>query len=105
MKRRTVVVDGPLAFRTGRAEAARRRENGLQIMTMPAVAARLAGGFLRPPLAEELERAVRSALESGKFSELEKIRQLPGMTRAVVRTLRKVWDADIDLSARSAASQ
>ena len=33
------------------------------------------------------------------FKEIERVRQLPGMTRAMARTLRKVWDADIDLDA------
>ena len=45
MNRRTVVVEGPLAFRMRRLAAARNAEAGLQIMTLPALAACLAGGF------------------------------------------------------------
>ena len=37
-------------------------------------------------------------LDSGGFVDLEPMRQLPGMTRAVAWTLAKVWDADISLS-------
>jgi len=36
--------------------------------------------------------------QSGGFIELEPMRRLPGMTRAVAWTLAKVWDADISLS-------
>ena len=46
---RTLVVEGPLALRTERLAAARRREIGLQILTLPLLAARLAGGFARTP--------------------------------------------------------
>jgi len=44
MSRRTVVVEGPLAFGMKRVAAARSMEAGLRIMTLPQLAARLAGG-------------------------------------------------------------
>jgi RecB family exonuclease len=104
MKRRTVVVEGPLAFRMRRLAAARSSEAGLQIMTLPLLAARLAGGFSRPARSEDLEPAIRSALDRGDFVELEGMRQLPGMTRSVAWTLGKAWDADISLSDFAAGS-
>ncbi|TIP82562.1 MAG: PD-(D/E)XK nuclease family protein, partial [Mesorhizobium sp.] len=97
MNRRTVVVEGPLAFRMRRIAAARRSETGVQILTMPQLAARLAGGFRQPARAEHLDPAIRAALEAGRFAELESIRQLPGMIRAVARTLAKIWQADLSL--------
>ncbi|RRH90105.1 hypothetical protein EH240_33415 [Mesorhizobium tamadayense] len=97
MIRQTVVVEGPLAFRMRRIAAARRGETGVQILTMPQLAARLAGGFTRPARSEDLDTAVRAALEAGGFAELESIRQLPGMIRAVARTLAKIWRADLSL--------
>jgi PD-(D/E)XK nuclease superfamily len=103
MKRRTVIVEGPLAFRMRRLAAARRLEAGVQIVTLPLLAAHLAGGFLRPARSQELAPAIRTALEAGGFIELEAMRQLPGMTRAVAWTLAKVWDADISLSGLTAA--
>lgn len=97
MKRRSIVVEGPLAFRTARIAAARRAESGLQIFTFPLLAARLAGGFNRPARSQDLDPAIRAALEAGGLTELEGIRQLPGTTRSIARTLAKVWQADLDL--------
>lgn len=101
MNRRTVIVEGPLAFRMRRIAAARRAEAGVQIMTLPQVAARLAGGFTRPARSEDLDPAIRSALEAGGFAELERIRNLPGMTRSVAWTLTRLWNADFALADRA----
>jgi hypothetical protein len=57
----------------------------------------LAGGFRRPATRQDLDPAIRAALNAGGFSDLERIRTLPGMTRAIGRTLAKVWDADLSL--------
>jgi len=78
MKRRTVIVEGPLAFRMRRLEAARRSEAGVQILILSLLAARLAGGFHRPARSQELGPAIRTALDSGGFIELEPMRRLPG---------------------------
>jgi hypothetical protein len=48
MKRRTVIVEGPLAFRMRRLPAARRLEAGVQIVTLPLLADHLAGDFFVP---------------------------------------------------------
>lgn len=96
--RRTAVVEGPLAFQARRLEAARSDEIGLQIFSMPQLASRLAGGFLYPVPPELLEPAIKIALDEGGFAELDAVRALPGMTRALARTLRHAWNADIDLS-------
>jgi hypothetical protein len=101
MNRRTIVIEGPLAFRMRRLDAARRSESGIQIMTLPQVAARLAGGFVRPPRSEDLDPAIRKALEAGGFGDLENIRGLPGMTRSVAWTLTRVWNADVALADRA----
>lgn len=93
--RRTVVVEGPLAFRMRRLAAARDRELGVQILPLPLLAARLAGGFLRPAESPEVDEAVRAAIAEGGFADLEAIRDLPGLARAVAATLRRVWDADL----------
>src|SRR5260370_18215356 len=98
MKRWTVVVEGPLAFRMRRLAAARGSEAGLQILTLPLLAARLAGGFRRPARSQDVEPAIRLALDAPGFAELEAIRELPGMTRSIAWTLSAVWDADLSLS-------
>ena len=98
MSRRTVVVEGPLAFRVRRLAAARGSEAGLQIVTLPLLAARLAGGFRRPARSQDVEPAIRSALDVPGFAELEAIRELPGMTRSMAWTLSAVWDADLSLT-------
>ncbi|RWK68287.1 MAG: PD-(D/E)XK nuclease family protein [Mesorhizobium sp.] len=97
--RRTVIVQGRLALATRRAAAARAGENGLQIMTVTQLAARLAGGFLHQVTGEELELAIARALDAGGFEDIESVRHLPGMTRAVVRTLKAAWNADFRLDA------
>ena len=102
MQRRTVIVNGPLAFRMRRLAAVRDADAGLQLMTLPLLAARLAGGFIRPAGRRQLEPAIRSAMAAGGFAELESMLALPGMTRALLSTLGKVWDADLDLQVHAA---
>jgi hypothetical protein len=100
MIRRTVIVEGPLALNMRRIAAAREAEAGVQIMSLPQLAARLTGGFTRPARSEDLDPAIQSALEAGGFAELESIRSLPGMTRSVAWTLTRLWDADYTLGDR-----
>jgi len=97
MKRRTVVVEGPLAFQMRRAAAASAGETGLQIYALAQMAGRLAGGFRRAAQILDLEPAIKAALNEGGFREFESLRRLPGMTRAVASTLGKIWNADIVL--------
>jgi len=76
-------------------------DSGAQVMTMGQLAGRLAGGFPQPIDPENLQDAVRVALASSNLGELDVIKRLPGMVRATVSTLDKVWRADIDLSTAS----
>ncbi len=96
--RRTVVVEGPLAVRMRRAEAARNGEAGLQVVTISVLASRLAGGFQRLAGPDDIEPAIKAALDQGGFEEIGPICTLPGMTRAVARTLRKIWESNLDLT-------
>jgi hypothetical protein len=100
---RTAVVEGSLAPQMRRAAAARANACGLQIMNLPQLASRLAGGFTASITAEYLDPAIQRALDDGGFVELEPVRHLPGTARAIARTLRKVWDADVDLRVKSDA--
>ncbi len=100
----TVVVDGPIALHTRRLLAAQRGEVGLQVLRMEQMAARLAGGFLRPASSEDLDVAVRTALAGGGFNELENLSNFPGATRAVSRTLRRTWEAGVSLPDLAACS-
>jgi hypothetical protein len=97
--RRTIVVHTKLAGHMARVNAARTGESGVQIMTMGQLAARLAGGLLRPVDPDALRDAVREALLTVAIGELEPIKNLPGMVRAAINTLDKVWRAGVDLSA------
>lgn len=94
---RTAVVEGSLSPQMRRAAAGRNHECGLQILSLPQLAAKLAGGFTAPMTTEHLDPAIQRALNDGGFVELEPVRRLPGTARAIARTLRKVWDADVDL--------
>jgi hypothetical protein len=104
IERHTVVVQGPLGHAMRRAAAARSGESGLQILTPAQLAGRLAGGFCHLATAEVLEPIIRRALAEGGFHEIEHVKSLPGMTRAVARTLRKAWNADLDLQERATRS-
>ncbi|WP_257169707.1 PD-(D/E)XK nuclease family protein [Bradyrhizobium sp. SRS-191] len=97
--RSTAIVEGPLAFQMRRVLAARAGENGLQILTWPQLAAHLVGGFVQPVQVEHLEPAIQAAIAAKGFKELDPVAELPGMTRAVARSLQKAWNADIDLAA------
>jgi hypothetical protein len=97
MKRRVMVVDGPLAFRMRRVDAARAGDIGLEILTIPLLAGRLAGGFCRLADREVLAPAIAAALESGGFKDVSEVRSLPGMVRAVIQTLNRIWASDLDL--------
>ena len=84
--RRTIVVHTRLAGHMVRVEGARAGAQGLQILTMGQLAARLAGGFLSPIDQDSLRDVVRDALADTDLGELENIKSLPGMVRAAVST-------------------
>lgn len=96
--RSTLVVHGPLAMRMQRLAAAREGNIGREILTLPLVAARLAGGFIAPVTTDVLYPAIQAALAAGGFQDLGSVSSLPGMPRAVLQALDAVWRANIDLS-------
>jgi hypothetical protein len=97
MRRTTRVVSGPLALKMHRLRAARERTVGLEIISLAQLAARLAGGFAASATADDLQPAIRVALEAGGFAELQNIVRLPGVVRAVQQTLASAWRSDTSL--------
>jgi hypothetical protein len=104
MKRLVIVVDGPLAFAMRRFQAAQANDVGLEVLTLPLLASRLAGGFRRLADRETLSIAVASALRDGGFAELDAVRNLPGMVRAALQSLDRVWKADLNLDQLASTS-
>jgi hypothetical protein len=96
--RTTFVVDGPLALRSQRLAAARDSAIGRDILTLPLLAARLAGGFIAPVSTDVLFPAIQAALAAGGFNDIAGVAGLPGMPRAVLHALDAAWRADIDLT-------
>ncbi|MHC2282144.1 hypothetical protein ACVME8_008787 [Bradyrhizobium diazoefficiens] len=94
----TVVVDGPLALRMRRLDAAREGATGRQVLTLPLLAARLAGGFVSPASHEVLYLAIRQALEAGGYEDIGKVSELPGMPAAALSALRDWWDMEAPAS-------
>jgi len=85
-------------MRMQRLVAAREGSTGREILTLPFLAARLAGGFVAPVATDVLYPAIQAALAAGGFQDLGHESSLPGMPRAVLQSLTAVWRADIDLS-------
>lgn len=96
--RHTVVVHTKLASHMARVGAARYGSNGLQILTMSHLAARLAGGFVQAIDTETLQRLIRVAINCASLGEFDAIKALPGMVGAAAVTLEKDWAAGIDLA-------
>lgn len=65
---------------------------------LPQLAARLCGGFVEMAPQEMLFPLIRAALAERGFSKFNDIAGLPGMPRAVMEALRKIWNADLDLT-------
>jgi PD-(D/E)XK nuclease superfamily len=100
----TVVVPGRLAWHEERFRAAEQNALGLQILTPPQLAGRLAGGFLEAASRDTCHVLVRDALTNLKFAELEQLREMPGAVKAISASLMKIWDADLDLQTLAARS-
>jgi len=101
VSRSTLIIHGRLAMRTARLDAARDGRHGLQVMTFEQAAVRLAGGFSQAIDTETLRTAIQSVLPTTDLGELESIKWLPGMVAAAMDTLRKVWNAGLDLTDRA----
>ena len=95
--RRTLIVANRTAWAHERLAAARAGAHGLQILSLPQVVARLAGGFLQPVPSDTLLALVAEALTKLDLAELSAIADLPGTSRAVTRTIRKAWSSDLNL--------
>lgn len=95
MKRHMVIVEGGLSFRMQRVAAACAGDQGRDVATIPLLAARLAGGFSRPADHATLVPIVARALTELDFEELEPVKARPGMPRAVLSSLERIWAADI----------
>lgn len=101
--RKTLLVADRHAWRSHRTQAALDARQGLQLLTIEQLTARLAGGFLRPVDPEDLKIAVGEALAT-PLGELDAIKALPGFRRAAAATLAKAWAAGLDLSEEMTAA-
>ena len=91
-------------MRAARLVAARQGRHGLQVMTFEQAAVRLAGGFNQAIDTETLRTTLQAVLPKTDLGELESIKALPGMVSAAMDTLRKVWNAGLDLRDRAPTS-
>lgn len=101
--RKTLVVHNRFALRSSRTRAALTAAHGLQLLTIEQLAARLAGGFLRPIDPDHLTDAIAAALET-PLGELDAIKTLPGFRRAAASSLAKAWTAGLNLAEESEAA-
>jgi hypothetical protein len=103
LMRKTIVVHNRYAWRSYRTRAALGAEQGLQLLTIEQLAARLAGGFLQPVDHEDFKTAVAGAL-AAPLGELEGIKDLPGFQRAAASSLAKAWSAGLALTEEARAT-
>ena len=101
--RKTRVIHSRYGWRSHRTEAALAGEQGLGLLTMEQLAARLAGGFLRPIDPDALKAAVAESV-SEPLGELDSIKTLPGFQRAAAASLSKAWRAGLKLDEEAAAA-
>lgn len=100
--RATYIVSGRLGERRVRDELAAKHSIGHEVTTIAGLAARLAGGLLRPVSVAE----VRSALQEPPVTDLTSLRDLaamPGFASAAARTLVAAWHANIVLADHAGA--
>lgn len=97
---KTLVVHNRYAWRSHRTRAALAAEQGLQLLTIEQLAARLAGGFLQPIDPDAFKVAVGAAVTQ-PLGELDAIKTLPGFQRAAATTLAKAWTAGLSLGEES----
>ena len=98
--RRTVVVESRYARRWHQTQAAANSEQGVLVISMEELAARLAGGFLRSIRTDSLKISVRESTAAGSLGALDRIRDLPGFQRAAAASLSKVWRAGLTLDGK-----
>jgi hypothetical protein len=102
----TLIVSGAGADESARLALARDGRCGTEVRSVGQVAARLAGGSLAGIEANALAGACLGAITISSHEELGDlagIAELPGLAIALAATLRKAWNADIDLQARAVA--
>jgi len=102
LRRTTYVVSGRLGERRVRDELAEQGSLGHEVTSMAGLARRLVGGFARPVSSSELLGALQEPPVE-RLTGLRELADMPGFARAAARTLRAVWDADLDLRERAAA--
>ncbi len=97
---KTLVVHNRYAWRCHRTRAALDAAQGILLLTIDQLAARLAGGFVRPVDSDALKVAVGAAVMQ-QLGELDAIKQLPGFQRAAANTLAKAWTSGLSLGDES----
>jgi hypothetical protein len=104
VQRRTLVGGSHTAWHHYQFELAQRGIAGVQVVTVQGLAERLVGGFLRGIDRDELLNAATDALHSEKqnLEHLRELAGLPGMARALCKTLNVVWESGLDLSRHAA---
>ena len=101
--RRTLVVHSRYAWRCHRTQAAIEGEQGLLVLTLEQLVARLAGGFLQSIDADTLKAAVKAAVAE-PLGEFDNIKALPGFQRAAAASLSNLWTAGLNLGEEEATA-
>ena len=107
MARRTIVIAGRTQLDAVRLALARSKAgHGARATPIEGLAARLAGGLLTAVEPDTLANAVAQALKALTNTELgglSAIRELPGVPKTVVSSIRRAWAGNLNLAAAVAA--
>lgn len=90
--RHTIVVPDRLAYRQTRFALAQRGEAFVHVVTLPALAAQLAGGLLRAASALDMLTALRSA-PLPELAAFQNVSALPGFSRAAIGSVQTLWSS------------
>lgn len=107
MARRTIIISGRPQLDSVRLRLAQSLEgHGARVTPIEGMAARLAGGFLTAVEPDALAEAVAQTLKLLPLAEmgaLSAIRDLPGVPKTIVQSLRRAWAAGFDLGGAAIA--
>ena len=100
----TLVVSNRHALRCEMHRAALEGRSGLRILTIQALAEKLAGGICKAASQSDIKESLRGIVEKTPIGEFDRIKHLPGFSSALCASLTQCWKANLSLKTLASAS-